>query len=379
MWPLHLPPQDNELLSSWLFRLSRTFDLKVQTFSHCSFPNYQLWNRDIDKNAPDGLLRILSDNTGLPFSTVKNTTLATYEGYLFSEPLSAGLSRWFLPLGIYHRTRKRLGLQFCPQCFTEDPIPYYRRSWRIITSTLCPRHKIQLNDCCPNCKAPVVFFRIDYINRYSPTELDLTTCFNCGFDLRNAPSIPICNQSLLRFSSKLTRAQENGYVLVGKDLVYSVSYFLVIYQLLKLLLLDKYSIRLRNYVENKTKCYLNKEIISGNPRVNFLSLYQRQHGLFLISWLLKDWPINFLRSVTESGMTRSRLLKDMLSVPYWFDTVLSTHTNKKAYTPSSDEIQAVIHWLEKNNIRITKKSLTTILGVTDSSTISCYLKARIKL
>lgn len=73
-------------------------------------------------------------------------------------------------------------------------------------------------------------------------------------------------------------------------------------------------------------------------------------------------------------MTRSRLLKDMLSVPYWFDIVLSTHTNKKAYTPSRDEIQAAMHWLEKNNISITKKSLTSILGFVDSSTIKNNLK-----
>ena len=67
LWPIRYKLLPDELLSSWLVRLAHGFGLKVQTFSNLLFGcNYQVWNRDIDRFAPDWLVEQLSSHTGTP-------------------------------------------------------------------------------------------------------------------------------------------------------------------------------------------------------------------------------------------------------------------------------------------------------------------------
>lgn len=68
LWPIRYKPLPDELLSSWLVRLAHGHGLKVQTFCNLIFGNkLQVWNRDIDRLAPEWLIAELSSKTGASY------------------------------------------------------------------------------------------------------------------------------------------------------------------------------------------------------------------------------------------------------------------------------------------------------------------------
>src|SRR5207237_99582 len=143
--PAIVQPQDDELLSSWIFRLAEINATKVHTFCKRYFPLQQVWNRDIDRLGPRAMLHTLSKITTIDYPRLLKSTFSDYEGFLFKELNSNGNSKWIMPLGIYHRTRKRFGLQFCPQCLIKDGNrPYFRKSWRLSLSIVCPVCRLKL-------------------------------------------------------------------------------------------------------------------------------------------------------------------------------------------------------------------------------------------
>lgn len=83
--PAHPKPYFDELLSSWLIRLAHTNGLKVQTFCHLLFPNFEIWNRDIDRHAPDFVIETLAEKTGSTAEQIHATTLNFFkENYLIT-------------------------------------------------------------------------------------------------------------------------------------------------------------------------------------------------------------------------------------------------------------------------------------------------------
>jgi hypothetical protein len=72
--------------------------------------------------------------------------------------------------------------KICPQCLSE--VPYCRRIWEFILVTVCPKHKCQLIDECPNCNQRITWARSS-----------LTTC-RCKFDWREAPPLSVPESEL---------------------------------------------------------------------------------------------------------------------------------------------------------------------------------------
>lgn len=89
-------------------------------------------------------------------------------------PLLQGVQHGVLPIGIYHRIRRRFGQQYCPLCLKRVP-PYLRRSWRFQFAIACLNHQVRLCDACPHCDAPFIPHRHQ--------SLLSTTCFRCGKSL----------------------------------------------------------------------------------------------------------------------------------------------------------------------------------------------------
>ena len=140
LWPVHLKPKDDELLSSWLVRLAWAHALKIQTFCALEFGRgKQIWNRDIDRLADREVLAVLAEKTATPFERAFGTTLAAYEGFLFDEYARCAHIPWIMRVGVYHRVRTRFGFSSVgvPR---EDEDPYYRRKWRLAFVTYCERH-----------------------------------------------------------------------------------------------------------------------------------------------------------------------------------------------------------------------------------------------
>jgi hypothetical protein len=74
--------------------------------------------------------------------------------WVVSRRNSPGTAQWINSVGVFHRIRRRHGLQFCPECLALQPV--YLRAWRLSFVTHCPVHGRRLLDACPHCDAPVV-------------------------------------------------------------------------------------------------------------------------------------------------------------------------------------------------------------------------------
>ena len=185
--PAHLHPLPDELFTSWLARLARAHELKLQSFSQLVFGRaYQLWNRDLDRLAPIWVVERLAEITATPLERAWHTTLASYEGTVYPRHAETGILRWVLNVGVYHRTRLKFGLQVCPHCLAGDVDPYFRRSWRLAFVVCCPRHRVKLIDACPSCNRPFAFHRseLGHPDRLLPDSV--TQCGSCGTDVRAA-------------------------------------------------------------------------------------------------------------------------------------------------------------------------------------------------
>lgn len=227
-----MSPREDELLSSWLYRLSQVNYVKAHTFAKFHFPKFQVWNRDIDKLAGNEFFAIASELTSIPVREIEALSLRSYEGSLFEQCNVNGNQKWILPLKIFHRTRLRNGLQFCPSCLTKDGSnPYFRKYWRLSLFVCCPLCQILLHDQCPFCEKPVSFFRNELGVKLSTTSLPIYRCCHCKNDLRNSPRYP-CKIGVASFQIRLKKVLSLGYT---KDHQYSIQYFEVLYQLVKLL------------------------------------------------------------------------------------------------------------------------------------------------
>lgn len=192
LWPAHPHPLPGEALSSWLIRCAHANGMKAQTFAVRNFGHErQIWNRDIDRLAPDWLLQIMSERTGTPLVQVQKMTALLFEGRFFRAKHASGQLRWLLPLRLYHRTFRNFGVQYCPQCLAEDATPYFRLSWRLAFYTFCPKHQIMLHDRCHQCQQPVAFHRVELGKANLLEASSMDHCWHCNALLSDAPQEPV--------------------------------------------------------------------------------------------------------------------------------------------------------------------------------------------
>lgn len=192
LWPAHPRPLPGEALSSWLIRCAHANGMKAQTFAVRNFGHErQIWNRDIDRLAPDWLLQIMSERTGTPLVQVQKMTALLFEGRFFRAKHASGQLRWLLPLSLYHRTFRNFGVQYCPQCLAEDAIPYFRLGWRLAFYTFCPTHQVLMHDRCHQCLQPVAFHRVELGKANQLDGKTMNHCWHCSALLSDAPRLPV--------------------------------------------------------------------------------------------------------------------------------------------------------------------------------------------
>lgn len=306
--PIIVKPLPNELLSSWIIRYAKALKTKSHTFCKFIFPEQNVWNADIDLYPSDDFLKELVMKTGLTETQVYNTTLKSYHPNLFVE-WSTSL---FLPIRIFHRTRKGNGLMACPSCFKKDAIPYFRKEWRVAFMVSCPECQTMLIDHCPKCKSPIAFHRLEVGSKELPLEKDICLCYKCGFDLRECKPVP-CVLNLLRLQNRFKILMERGY---DKHFQYSHLYFEVVKQIAWLL--DSTTPKLAAF----------NELVSSQSGINSLQikktefqkkdLVQRALILTKIAWMFEKWPHRLIDVSKKTKTYKSYLLRDMENVPYWF-------------------------------------------------------------
>ena len=331
LWPIRYKPLPDELLSSWLVRLTNGHGLKVQTFCNLLFGNrLQVWNRDIDRLAPAWLLDTLVLHTGTPAAIAYATTLKIYEGVLFQAPRTSGHLPWIQSLMIYHRTRAGFGQQFCPACLAEGGAPYYRKTWRLAIKTMCVRHHCMLLDRCPNCAAPVAFFRMDMGRDADDAQGDaLAACYRCAFDLATAMRVdpPVCELEAFANLWHIIKALDEFSN--GRCAQIDADELAVLRHLVMLMLSRRRHVQLRAYLAETFGVADPVTEITKRTAFESLPVDVRHVLLQWGAWLLNEPKSRLGDAVRRGGILYNHLLRDFEAAPRWYSDLLMVSIRPK--------------------------------------------------
>lgn len=352
--------------------------LKLHTFCSIAWPGKAIWNRDIDKSADAEVVQTLSLRTGTSLERAHATTLAAYEGILYDKHNRFGPNPWIMPVGVYHRTRRQFGLQYCPTCLAEDIEPYFRRKWRLGFLVVCEKHGTQVYDRCSQCGMAVNFHRDELGNFRKFAPVSMTLCFACGSDLREATNKVSHSRAVtpmeVGFTAELLLAMDKGVATVCEtSATYSHLYFTVLRQLMKIVgMRDKRVGKLRQAV---SITYGVEDYIPGRGErrrdVEEEGVQQRRQLLGLARCLLEEWPHRFIALAQAHKVWSSTWLRHLESgsrrrsqpAPFWFWEVVHEHLYRTRYCPSPEETAAAISYLRRSGAILNKSSLARLLGV----------------
>jgi hypothetical protein len=377
LWPLHLKPKDDELLSSWLVRLARAHGLKLHTFCSLAWPGKQIWNRDIDKSADSQMVETLSTKTGTPIKRVLSTTLAEFENVLYEKHNLLGPTSWIMPVGVYHRTHKQFGLQYCPLCLAEDKEPYFRRKWRLAFVVSCERHHTLLHDRCPHCGAAVNFHRDELGDHRKLVAESLTLCHACRFELRFIDSClitPVTHPES-EFATVLLSAMHNGQVKLNEGITtHSQLYFAGLRQMMKIAAMrNKRVDLLRQAVSKEFHVETYSPSGSGSRQdVQEMSIKARRQLLGIVRCLLEEWPHRFVELSRKYRVWSSLWLRHIdpptranaSPAPFWLWSIVHDYLYRAKYRPSDEEMQEAIKHLRLKGEVANRSNLARLLGVT---------------
>lgn len=127
MLPIHSQPRPNEILYSRMVRLAFANGFPLHSF-YSALPGYKapIWNRDTDRHPSPALLETLSRFTDQLLPDLQALTLSAYDGILLKQLPAIGDAFWIPPVGVFHRTRKRTGIQYCPLFMASRPLRHMR-------------------------------------------------------------------------------------------------------------------------------------------------------------------------------------------------------------------------------------------------------------
>lgn len=306
-----VPPFDDELLSSWIYRLSIEHRIKPQTFTSFYFKEYNFWCRDVDKFIPEDVIKIISNMTNLNYSEIRELQLEFYSNKLFENILPSytdGLTN----IGIYHRTRIRFGLLACPSCLDQNQ--YFRKNWRLITSLVCTKCNCHLIDKCQNCSAPIIFQRLEIGNKNDFLNKPIYLCWKCNYDYRKKITYINHNALLIEYQSYIDNLITNGF---NEKYNYSFLYTKILLLFLrKLVTKSKNWNRIRNGFINEYN--LNSYEFFNSKMIYNSSLEFRCQNLPLINLLLSDIENKFIPFCKKNKIRYSDFSKDDNVLPFWF-------------------------------------------------------------
>ncbi|MCD0175522.1 TniQ family protein [Deinococcus sp. 14RED07] len=314
--PVRPRPEPQELLSSWLFRLAQANTQKLHTLCRTLFGERQIWNRDIDRLAGDEVLSALVRATGVSAATLRLHTMPGLEGRVYDRHNAHGVTSWVLPLGLYHRTRKRRGLQFCPACLAERAA--FLLPWRLSLSVVCPVHGCVLHEACPACQAPVIPHRVDlaaHLSKSLPTRSPHTRCFQCHFPLETAPAVP-APERVVAWQRDLAWALfgDAPIHVRGVGSVPVMEYLRVARLWLTLLTFGRKAERLRALMTPPSG------LVPGGLGRSFdhLDVQTRLAAVQQLITLFEGWPGRVVEWSRAAQLRRTILLQDMAQPPEWY-------------------------------------------------------------
>ena len=262
----------------------------------------QIWNRDIDHHAPQWLLDGLAERTGVSQQRIAQTTLRNLESWAFEKFNETGVTRWVLPLGIFHRTRRAYGQQFCPICFREDSQPYLRRSWRLALTVVCEVHGVYMHDRCSVCGDPLIPHRADFGPRRGvPKSTTMARCHKCRSSLHEL--VTTADPEHIQMQRYINQTLQSGYAELDGKFIYAPLVFDGLRRMMRLI---------KNNVVPSTKGKIFERI----------AIPQRAVLLQFALQLTVNWPHKFLQRCKEISHPYTSLIEGDDDIPYWLYSVM---------------------------------------------------------
>ena len=342
-------PFEDEIFSSWFARCAYAHKTHPRTFWNLHFPKnkfiYSITS-NIDATVSDEILQVLSIKTSFSFLKLRNMTMKSYDGYLQEEIIRNGNNKFLT------------NYRFCPKCFKEDKIPYFKKEHRVIFSTFCEKHKCYLLDKCPECKTQISLFKM------FNNELVYEFCSNCGFKLVNSRINYVKNGLTYKFNCKIRNILRKGYIQLGDYYIYSFLFFEVISHISKLILSSK-KIRI-NGIENKIlKKIYKKHFLSSKTFFSQISIKEQYMLFSIIMSIFQEFPEKLESFMTQNKLSYFEMVRDIKVVPYWYEESVNEIFPKIFYLArmvTEEEILNGIKYLNKRNILVNQFNLTRLLG-----------------
>lgn len=369
--PVHPHPLPDELLTHWFMRLAHANGFKAQALADYAFGHpSSFWARDQDRQPSPGVVERLSELTGFDREEIESLTLVGPNGIHRPDVTVSGFVAWVLPLGIYHRTRRRFGTQFCPLCLFEDAEPYFRRRWRLAFATMCDRHGVMLHDRCPECKAPVIWFRNELGHRRELAIGQSATCWQCGFDLRRASVFgppAIDGQSIMALRSLVAFYDLGWWFIDDRNLPYAHLYFDVLRHLVAWLA-DKRGRGLHARVAMRVGWpteYPPANAFETRP------VLERHRLLATAVWLLQEWPKRFVAVAKEVGLSQAYILRGV-DLPHWFESETRSSLGAGSVALSAEEVASAVAHLRDQGKTVSTYAIKRLVGSKDAREVVRY-------
>ncbi|EPG7017630.1 TniQ family protein [Pseudomonas nitroreducens] len=370
-------PREDESLLSWMTRLARGNAVKLQSLATdiLGFSS-QLLCYDLDRVPDDELLARLVRRVGCTYEQAYSTGMWAYQGLLwFEAPKERGPVDWLMPMGRSSHDRRRISsytTQMCCACLASDPIPYFRRYWRLALAVVCPVHGTYLRDCCPWCHGPIEYHTTDFGCRLLPTVEPMTHCGKCGRDWCHEPwdELP-APESLVLFQRQLCQLLAVGWSaeLPGAG-VLSPAFFCGLKCLLQRLNRPGRCQRLREYFALRDAELLFSPSEHASQRFECLRVGDRARLICMAQELLVSWPHQFADIARASRVSSSYLMDYRHPVPYWLHVAIRTQLFDQDYAPSKQERAAAKDYLLRHGGTGSTDEINGLLGVS-----SVYHKA----
>lgn len=212
------------------------------------------------------------------------------------------------------------GMQFCPECLATDPIPYFRKHWRLAMFTFCPRHNVQLYEACPGCGGPVMYYRRDFGKELVEAGA-ICACSVCGFDFRRAvhvvPGFPM--QEIEKLFREVLVSLQEAHEASGR---FDLGFFTVLHHLIRIMGMRQNGDRLRHYIAERVGCDV-PPLALGRIPIEFRTRAARHHLLSLGLWLFGDLRARLQEAWCMRAVRYNLLSKDLHRAPAWYLAIVS--------------------------------------------------------
>lgn len=310
LWCAHPRLRPGESFSSWLHRSAYANGLSNHTYCRYVFGGRPVWNRDVDHLPNDDMLQAAADATLETAARLRSATLSAFSGLLYEGTPHGGHFPWVLSLGVYHRTRRRHGQQFCPACLREGT-PWLRLEWRLAWAVCCPEHGCYLRDACHRCDVPFVFHRASLA---VPGRLE---CHACGANVLATPAGFVeAPHAVVRLHQSLVRSLHGRPFSLAKGRAVPALEFFSGLRVLVRGVFDK-----AHWVGMGSTA--PARVRRGAPprppmQVEHWRLRERVYAMDVLRWALVRWPGRFVSECHRAGVYRARFQEKPCAIE-WLD------------------------------------------------------------